>query len=88
MREGAVNSNSDVHGLSIKFVDVVLLITDLTKAVTLSMPTSSFDVIPCLDGSALAWPLHYVTSKTTSGFTLNMASGLAGTRRFMVVQTA
>lgn len=64
---------------------VSVSISDLSKDITFStpLPSSSYRVILQVEGSLVVtlWP----TSKTTTGFTLNLSVGVSGTISYVAV---
>ena len=86
MNLGAVLSNSEINTKAVRSGTITLLITDLTKDVifTSAMPSANYRVFAQVEGNlaVVLWP----TSKLTTGFTLNMSVGVAGSVSYMVIE--
>lgn len=85
MKHGAVNSNSDVVGTSVRVGSVSLTILELTKAITFSsaLPDTNYKLFLQQDGNfgVSVW----ATNIATTGFTINVSAGVVGSVSYAAI---
>jgi hypothetical protein len=86
MRQGAINSNSDMYNGAVRAGSISVALLELTKAVTFSsaMPNTNYVIFlqPQSNLGVAIWP----TNKTVNGFTLNIAASVSGTISWVAIE--
>jgi hypothetical protein len=83
---GDIPGNTDVLGKAVRTGSITVTALELTKAITFAsnMPSVSFKVFFAPEGNLAA--ILWATSKATTGFTLNLSVGVAGTIDWLAVE--
>ncbi len=82
---GTISTTTDISTDTLRCGVATVIITDLTKAVSFSsaMPSTNYRVFLQVEENVttVLWP----SSKTTSGFTINLSAGIIGTIAWVAV---
>ena len=83
---GSIGSATDTLAKAVRTGTVSVIITDTTKSITFSssMPSANYRVFLSLESNlaVVLWP----TSKTSSGFTLNLSVGVSGSVAWLAIE--